>query len=233
MVYSGKYGFEDFHWRHSKLCIFAGVLATVSSEASALFVSLITFDRILAITRPFSNPHLVARRAILLSALAWIVSLVLALCPLFIPLEDFYAQTAICIYLPLSVKRQSGWEYSMVVFIGFNFILFLGILVGQIFILVEVIKSGRKIQSTNTKRREISLAKSVGAVVLTDLLCWIPIGIIAMMTFSGVDVSQEVYIWIIVLVLPINSALNPILYTLSALIRERNRQNQTPQRAEM
>ncbi|XP_062609778.1 uncharacterized protein LOC134271593 [Saccostrea cucullata] len=47
-----------------------------------------------------------------------------------------------------------------------------------ILILVEVIKSGKKIKSTATKRREISLAKSVGAVVLTDLMCWIPIGLI-------------------------------------------------------
>ncbi|XP_062570285.1 relaxin receptor 2-like [Saccostrea cucullata] len=44
-----------------------------------------------------------------------------------------------------------------------------------------------------------------------------------MLTFYGIDVSQEVYAWIIVLVLPINSALNPILYTLSSNIREHRR----------
>lgn len=39
-----------------------------------------------------------------------------------------------------------------------------------------------------------------------------------MMTFFGIDVNDDVYAWIIVIVLPVNSALNPILYTLSALV---------------
>ncbi|XP_062570289.1 relaxin receptor 2-like [Saccostrea cucullata] len=111
----------------------------------------------------------------------------------------------------------------MVIFVGFNFIIFLGIAVGQIVILSEVMKSSRMCNSSNVRRREVALAKSVVAVVLTDLLCWIPIGIIGMLTFCGFDVSKEVYAWILVLVLPINSALNPILYTLSSIVREQRR----------
>ncbi|XP_062581982.1 relaxin receptor 2-like [Saccostrea cucullata] len=111
----------------------------------------------------------------------------------------------------------------MVIFIGLNFIIFVGISIGQFLIILEVNKSGKNSQASNCRRREIALAKSVVAVVITDLLCWVPIGIIGMLTFYGIDVSLEVYAWIIVLVLPVNSAINPILYTLSAIIRERGR----------
>ncbi|XP_056009348.1 G-protein coupled receptor GRL101-like [Ostrea edulis] len=238
LVYTGRYAFEDHSWRQSVLCSVSGVLATVSSESSSFFVSLITMDRILAIKYPLSSRRLTKVGGILLAVLAWTISLSLALFPIlpmgFSSFEGFYAQTAICIYLPLSVQRRPGWQYSMVVFVGINFIIFLGILVGQCVIVLEVIKSGRKIQSSNRHQREVALAKSVGAVVLTDFFCWIPIGIIdcfffffffflGMLTFSGVDISSEVYNWILVLVLPINSALNPILYTFSAVLRQRDR----------
>jgi hypothetical protein len=40
-----------------------------------------------------------------------------------------------------------------------------------------------------------------------------------MLTFLGIDVQPDVYAWMIVVVLPINSAINPILYTLIAVLR--------------
>ncbi|XP_061186290.1 G-protein coupled receptor GRL101-like [Saccostrea echinata] len=197
----------------------------MSSEASALFVLLITIDRFVAIKHPFS-PN---KRAWVIgsSVFSWALSISIALFPILAMelsiVEDFYAQSPICISLPLSIHRQSGWQYSMVIFVGLNFLIFVGISIGQFLIVLEVNKSGRKSQASNRRRREIALAKSVVAVVITDLLCWVPVGIIGMLTFYGIDVSLDVYAWIIVLVLPVNSALNPILYTLSALIRDRGR----------
>ncbi|XP_061187119.1 G-protein coupled receptor GRL101-like [Saccostrea echinata] len=227
LVYTGRYGFEDFTWRHSILCTFAGILATLSSEASALFVLMITIDRVVAIKNPFSQRNRLC--VIGSSILVWVIAISLSVFPI-LPLEssmfeDFYAQSPVCISLPLSVHRQLGWQYSMVIFIGLNFLVFLGITIGQFLILSEVMKSGSSSQASNVRQREITLAKSVFAVVITDLVCWIPIGIIGMLTFSGIDVTVEIYAWIIVLVLPINSAINPILYTLSAIIRDRGRQN--------
>ncbi|XP_062615152.1 G-protein coupled receptor GRL101-like [Saccostrea cucullata] len=225
LVYTGRYGFEDYSWRHSFLCTFAGILATVSSEASALFVLMITIDRVVAIKNPFSRRNKVW--VIGSSALAWVIAFSLAVFPV-LPLklsmfEDFYAQSPVCISLPLSVHRQLGWQYSMVIFIGLNFLIFLGIIFGQFLILYEVIKSGSNSQASNIRRREITLAKTVVSVVVTDILCWIPIGITGMLTFYGIDVTMEIYAWIIVLVLPVNSAINPILYTLTAIIRDRGR----------
>ena len=38
------------------------------------------------------------------------------------------------------------------------------------------------------------------------------------MALTGTEISGDVYAWTAVFVLPINSALNPFLYTLSAII---------------
>ncbi|XP_062602655.1 G-protein coupled receptor GRL101-like [Saccostrea cucullata] len=225
LIYTGSYGFQDHEWRHSFLCTFAGIIATVSSEASALFVSLITIDRVVAIRHPLHQRNMAW--IVASSFLSWSTAIFVSVLPI-MPFQlsmfkDFYAQSPICISLPLSVYRQNGWQYAMIIFIGFNFFIFSVITVGQFVILFEAVKSGRNSNASNMRRREISLAKTVVAVVLTDLFCWIPIGIIGMLTFYGIDISSEVYAWIVVLVLPINSALNPILYTLSAILRDRGR----------
>ena len=40
----------------------------------------------------------------------------------------------------------------------------------------------------------------------------------AIMAYNGHVISGDVYAWTVVLVLPINSALNPYMYTLSAVV---------------
>lgn len=55
-----------------------------------------------------------------------------------------------------------------------------GILIGQIIIFAEVIKVGSNLVSSRKKQREISLTKSLAAIVLTDMCCWIPIGTIGL-----------------------------------------------------
>ncbi|XP_048778316.2 G-protein coupled receptor GRL101-like [Ostrea edulis] len=226
LIYTGRYGLSDYTWRHSAACTVTGIIATLSSEASALTVFLITLDRFIAVKYPFSNLKFSIKTASILSVLAWVISLLLSLIPL-LPLpifKDFYAQSGICISLPLSVKRRTGWEYSMIIFVGFNFFLFLGILVGQISMFVEVMRSGASVRSSKSKEREKNLAATVFAIVLTDICCWIPVGTIGMLTFFGIAVPPDVYAWIIVVVLPINSALNPLLYTLTAVIKRKKKQ---------
>ncbi|XP_062599107.1 G-protein coupled receptor GRL101-like [Saccostrea cucullata] len=225
--YTGDYGMNDYVWRHSYICTLAGIMATLSSEVSAFVVLFITLDRLIIVKYPFSDAKLTKKKAHLLMPTVWMLSAFLSIFPL-IPntgLENFYAQSGICVSLPLSVIRRSGWEYSMIVFVGINFLLFLGILVGQISIFVEVIYVGRNVRSTKTRQREASLAMTLFAIVLTDVFCWIAIGTIGMLTFWGIEVSPEVYGWMVVVVLPINSAINPILYTLTSIIRNKRRRN--------
>jgi hypothetical protein len=178
--YTGRYGLSDYLWRHSITCTISGIIATISSEVSAFTVFLITLDRFVAIRFPFSDLKLTRKSSLLFLTMAWILAILLALFPLLpgVDYDDFYAQSGICIYLPLSVVRRAGWEYSMAIFVGVNFLLFLGILVGQISIFVEVVRVGNNVRSTKTKQREASLAGTLFAIVLTDVFCWIPIGTI-------------------------------------------------------
>lgn len=186
LTYNGRYGFEDDSWRRSPLCTFAGVLATLSSEASALFVLSITIDRIIIIRFPFSKLKMNDWIAKLISSFVWITSFLLSVLPLSESeyFNGYYSSSGICISLPISVLRKPGWEYSMILFVGANFFIFMAILLGQFVIFTDVLRMGKEVSSQRStlKGREINLAKTLIAVAVTDMLCWIPIGVIGKST---------------------------------------------------
>lgn len=180
--YIGTYGFNDARWRHSGTCSLAGTLSTLSSESSASFILLITMDRVIAIKYPFSSWKFTPKKSTLFCSVVWVSCLIFAVVPLSNEgyFHGYYSSSSICISLPLSIRRKPGWEYSMILFVGINFLIFLGILIGQIMIFIEVIKSGKQVRSTVAKQREITLAKRLASIVITDMICWAPIGVIGM-----------------------------------------------------
>ena len=62
----------------------------------------------------------------------------------------------------------------------------------------------------------------VSAIVLTDFLCWFPVCLIGVLVQIGlVELPNSVFAWVATFVLPINSAINPFLYTLVTIISEK------------
>ncbi|XP_033753251.1 relaxin receptor 1-like [Pecten maximus] len=69
----------------------------------------------------------------------------------------------------------------------------------------------------------MSVAITLFFVVMTDFCCWCPIGIMGVVSRYGVKIPDDVYAWVMVFVLPINAAINPFLYTASAVWRKRRK----------
>ncbi|XP_060588098.1 G-protein coupled receptor GRL101-like [Ruditapes philippinarum] len=221
-VFRKRYIYEDEYWRGSGWCTFAGVLSTVSSEASVLFLCLITLDRLLVIKFPFGQIRFDLLKAQSCSIFAWIFAFVIALIPVVYEgyfQNQFYSRSGVCIALPLTRDRPPGWIYSISIFVGLNFITFTLVAFGQISIFLEVKKSSSSMQKMHSgRRRDLIVARNLLLVVTTDFLCWFPIGVMGIMALNGHVISGDVYAWSAVFILPINSALNPILYTVTAIL---------------
>ncbi|XP_048738543.2 uncharacterized protein LOC125653234 isoform X2 [Ostrea edulis] len=220
--YRGRYAWNDIHWRHSITCQIAGILATISSETSVLLLCLITIDRLIAVKYPFGQFRFTRGKALFCTGIIWCVTILLAAIPL-IPGEyfrgQFYSRSVVCLALPLTRDKPAGWEYSTAIFILLNFVLFTIIALGQCLIYREVSLSGSKVKSTR-RNQDMVIARGLFLVVLSDFLCWFPIGIMGLLALNGYVISGEVYAWVAVFNLPINSALNPFLYSF-ANIRKR------------
>ena len=180
--FRGVYGFKDRQWRNSGLCSLAGVLATISSESSAMFIFFISIDRLLGIKFPFSRMRFSRKDAIICCAIVWGISIVMAVIPTMYSdyfQGQFYSASGVCISLPLTQDLKYGYEYSVFIFICFNFVLFCWVCVAQVVIFREIRESSKRVSgSSTTSSRETTVAKSLFAVVLTDVLCWLPIAVL-------------------------------------------------------
>ncbi|XP_031570827.1 uncharacterized protein LOC116305127 isoform X2 [Actinia tenebrosa] len=225
--FQGEYFRHDSTWRTGNICKFAGGLSLLSSEVSVLFLTFITADRLKNIVFPFRSRKLNLKSARLIAAAIWIVGIVLSVIPManlsyFYDEKrrvGYYGRSALCLPLQLSRDKLAGWEYSVAIFIVLNLISFVFIAVAYIIIFITVQKSSRSIRSTSIKR-ESQMAKRMAFIIATDFFCWMPVIIIGILSLLDLfhDPEQQVYAWLAVFVLPVNSSINPILYTFSTPI---------------
>ena len=127
------------------------------------------------------------------------------------------------------VGEINGMIFASVMFLGVNFICYIFILACYIEIVRAVFKSSQRAGLNQAMKEQIRLTRKVAAIVLTDFFCWFPIIILGILVQVGVlTLSASVFAWCVSFVLPINSAINPYLYTISAVICRRRKQTEAP-----
>ena len=224
-IYHGEYLWHDDQWKESTVCKITGFLSLMSSEVSAFIICLITLDRFLALRFPLSSLHFSRRSALAACAIVWVAGIALAAVPL-LPVTshwEFYGQTGICIPLPFTTsERFHGYHYSFSVMIILNFVLFLLIAVGQAFICWSVCSSSIS-SLTKTGSRDATIARRLTTIVLSDFLCWFPIGLLGVLASTGTPIPDELNVAVAIFVMPFNSALNPFLYTFNVLMEKRRK----------
>ena len=209
-------------WRTGLVCTMAGFLAFASSEMSTFVICLITLDRLLVICFPLKRRlHLTVRQSALACAALWVLAGTLAAVPLVTGMR-FYEQNAVCLPLPITRREFAGQGYAFGVFIVFNFLLFLLIGAGQLLIYRAVRRAGSAAGS-HRRAQDMSIARRLFLVVFSDFCCWFPIGALGLLASNGVPLSGEVNVWAAIFILPVNSALNPFLYTLNGALEQRRK----------
>ena len=223
-----RYVWEDKAWTNSAGCRLAGFFALLSCEVSAFLICLITIDRFLAVRFPLSFVHFSGFHAQLASCVSWTIGLVLAMVPLLPSVAHwrFYSQTGICVPLPITTTHFSGHKYSFAVIIILNFALFLVVVGGQAAIYMSI----RANTLTGPRSCQISqgmdIARRLFTVAVTDFLCWFPIGCLGLLASQGIAISGELNVAMAILVMPLNSAINPFLYTLNVILEKRQRRKE-------
>ena len=222
--WQGEYFLHDFKWRSGAPCALTGVLSMASSEVSVLILTVLTTDRLICVVFPFKVKRMNRSVACAVVGGVWVLGTMLAVIPI-LGLEyfydkkrnvGFYGKSAVCLPLQLSAERMAGWEYAVGIFIGLNFVAFVYILVAYVVMFITVKNTSKKVRSANMKR-ESQMARRMLFIILTDFMCWMPVILIGVLSVFGKfhDPEKEAYIWIAVFVLPVNSSINPILYTFS------------------
>ena len=248
LYYTEYFPSHSESWRHSMLCRVAGTFSVLSSEASAFFITLITIDRFLGIKYTFSKFRMGRKSTRIIVALLWMIALSVSITVFVLSKEDseIYGVSEICIGLPISrthiySKQKLSLEYSslhsentvqtgskvgmifsLALFTGLNLVCFLivGYCYAAIFIYVR--KTTKQSGRSRNLNEEIRMTIKMSLIVFTDFCCWVPIGILSIFAQAGVvEVHPVAYAWIATFVLPINSSLNPFLYTLASFLSDK------------
>ena len=128
------------------------------------------------------------------------------------------------VLIVLSVCRSDfpGRDYAFGVLIVLNLVLFLLIAAGQASIFLAVRANSLLPSTTGRRAQDLAIARRLITIAASDFLCWFPIGLLGVLAATGTPIPGEVSVGLAIFVLPLNSALNPFLYTLN-LVLERAR----------
>ncbi len=240
-VYGDEYFIYADQWRESFMCKIANFFVVLSVETSLAIIILMTVDRYLCLVYPFNlSKHLRRKTALLLVGAIWLVTLPLSLLMSIFAGKKFdvYILSDVCIGIPL-LRMKTSFDndithgfmegeihtseklvdygilyFPIVVFLGVNLVLLLVMAILYTVILMSILKT-RKVKPTNKMSDNIALAIRMMSFVGTIGLCWLPIIIMGVLTQSGlITLPVKMYHWAVTFLLPINSLLNPFLYTL-------------------
>ena len=145
----------------------------------------------------------------------------------------FYGNDGVCLF-KFFVTPEDPQGYFVWAILLMNFICFLTISVCYISSTVLIrmstftklvykkSKSTQSIVERNNVKRQRSLQQKITFIILTDFICWIPFIVVCALHYLEVIDAGDWYAFFSIIVLPINSIINPFLYddTFTAAISE-------------
>ena len=132
---------------------------------------------------------------------------------------SFYGNDPVCVF-KYFVRMGDPQKYFSLVILGLNCLCFVTITVSYFAIALASRNSIRTLKSKAENKTQNSVAEDTNArlqrvvhmIILSDFLCWIPFTITCWLHFFNVVDAEPWYPTFSILVLPINSVVNPVLY---------------------
>jgi leucine-rich repeat-containing G protein-coupled receptor 8 len=126
----------------------------------------------------------------------------------------FYGNDGVCLfkYFIRKADPQRVYVWSVLVV---NFVCFLLILVGYIVIGIISTKSSRQTFSRGdeqARKRNMRMNRRISIIIMTDFFCWVPFIVTCMLHYLELFDATPWYSVFSMIILPINSVINPILY---------------------
>ena len=127
----------------------------------------------------------------------------------------FYGNDPVCLfkYFVISTDPQTPYSWSI---LGIIFFCFLVVTCSYMIVITYALQSSRTIVGNGTSKtvrnRNQRLQRKITIIISTDFLCWMPFIIICLLNTTGTMDASPLYGFFSIVVLPINSVINPLLY---------------------
>ena len=222
--------FED-RWLDSVACKVAGFLSLLSTEVSVLTMFLLTLDHLVVLCFPHTSFRFSKRSAAAACGVTWLVGILLASLPLLPGLSHWghYGQTAVC---SLMLHDNDHDNHAFLLFhcvLVFNCLICVIVSVFQLIVYRKTPKHRLFIDSyKNPVHSSVDLLMKIA---FTHTLRWLSVAISSILALAGVA-GQGINVFVTVVMLPLNSAINPLLCLWHAMsYRQRQKQEERLLRA--
>ncbi|XP_078403721.1 relaxin receptor 1 isoform X2 [Cetorhinus maximus] len=218
MKYLGEYNKNAQQWMESMKCQLIGALAMLSTEVSVMLLTYMTLEKYMCIVFPFTHYRPGKRQTLSTLVSIWIAGFIIAVIPLWnnTTFGNYYGKNGVCFPLYSEQFESLGARgYSTGIFLGLNLLAFIIIVFSYTSMFYSIHRTGAQSTERSLFSREVAIAKRFFFIVFTDALCWIPIFLMKLLSLLEVEIPGTVTSWVVIFILPINSALNPILYTIT------------------
>ena len=210
LVTINRYSEFAVSWQTGHGCQFAGFCAILSSVLSVYTLLVITIERVYTIRYAMEARQLNKIHAVVIMAVGWVAGIFIAALPLFG--VSSYGRVSIC--LPFETRRTIDLVYVAFLLIFTGVCTF--VIVASYIYLFYIVARKRRTYASLSSREELILAFRMSLLVFTDFACWFPIAFFGLTAsfgkpLIGVDDSK----FLLIFIFPINSCLNPILYSFS------------------
>jgi len=128
---------------------------------------------------------------------------------------EFYGNDAVCLF-KYFVKNDDPQRTYVWLILTLNLICFTMITISYMYIYITSAKSSKLLEKSPgnnmIKNRNKKLQQKISMIVVTDFCCWIPFMIFCFLHTLAVIDATPWYSLFSIIILPINSVINPLLY---------------------
>lgn len=215
IYFAGIFAENNELWFRSAICLISSFLVSVSALMSTFILFLITLDRYLHLVYPFQNYRPSFSQIIILFSVFWAISIIFTSIPLIYganqpPYYRLYGTNGACLPGNIENPYLLAW---LLIYSGTTFLVWIMISTMYLAINITLLKSRQRTNRQINSLEKIVIAKMI-TIVTTDLICWLPFYIIVIIGLVNRELDTHTLPFIAVLSLPLNSCINPILYTI-------------------
>jgi len=208
LIYDGKIILIRRVWKNSVMCKLLALLPLISLELSFSMILLMSFDRFLAMQFAMKNIRLSAAHSLKLAAYGWLSSITIALLYLMEQtLKLKKMPNPLCFAM---INIDFGNDVVLTILFSYNCLLVLLIVAINIGTLRVVLGSLKSTQLRRSRKTSSSVPLRIIAVIVGNISWWCIVSSYAVSTYAA-DSSLSTQAWVVVLAVPINAIINPIL----------------------
>ncbi len=217
--YGDHYSINDLTWRRSASCHASSVLSFVSKLMSSILLLWLAVVRFKVITRLEEMKMSLNKYIITL----WVVITTLTICTMFYQHvgKGYIAQSnSLCISFILDQSNLSGLINLFYIFIDMYLIVVISMISFLYIKLYIYVHSAAQMVSGSCTHMPQKTAQNLllhlGMITATNICSYVPIVCCSLLTLASVKVPIIALVAVLTVAMPINAALNPVIYTFTS-----------------